>query len=130
MARLRRRWCFCGCKCRDSFDIRADAKLCGVKNQPVDTGQEPFHNIVFENEHVRIFNVELPPRQSTLLHQHNYDYYAVIVGAGDIEDQDVGEAAHPVHFNGGEVVTGRRGHVHKVTNVGAQTFRNVAVEVK
>lgn len=101
-----------------------------MKTEAVSTTHEPHHRVVFEDDHVRIFNVELPPGESTLLHRHESDYYVVIVGAADIEDQAENEEPQHVHFDGGEVVTGHSGHVHKVTNVGAQPFRNVGVEMK
>lgn len=101
-----------------------------MKNEPVSTTQEPFHRIVFENEFARYFFVELPPGATTELHRHDSDYYVVIVGAADIEDTEAVQATEPVHFNGGEMLTGKKGHTHRVKNIGAATFRNVAIELK
>lgn len=101
-----------------------------MKSPAVSTSHEPFHHVVFENDHMRIFNVELPPGESTLLHRHDHDYHVVIVGAADIEDQAENEEPQRVHYSGGEVVSGHSGHVHQVTNVGSQPFRNFGVEVK
>jgi Mn2+/Fe2+ NRAMP family transporter len=61
------------------FWLRLELRCSGaytfvMKTEPVPARQEPFHRIVFENDHVRIFNVELPAEESTLLHHHESEY--------------------------------------------------------
>lgn len=101
-----------------------------MKNQPVSAAQESFHKIVFENEFARFFMVELPPGATTQLHRHDTDYYVVIVGAADIEDTAEGKTPEAVHFKGGEMVTGQKGHTRRVKNRGTEIFRNVGIELK
>jgi quercetin dioxygenase-like cupin family protein len=101
-----------------------------MNNDPVAACHEPFHKIVFENEFARFFSVELPPGATTRLHRHDADYYVVIVAAADIEDTTEGQAPEHVHFNGGEMLSGKRGHVHRVKNLGPAPFRNVGIELK
>lgn len=101
-----------------------------MKNELVPAARESFHKIVFENEFARFFFVELPVGASTEWHRHEADYYVVIVGAADIEDTAEGQAPEHVHFNGGEMLTGKRGHTHQVKNLGRAVFRNVGVELK
>ncbi len=96
----------------------------------VEVGSEGFHRLVFENEYVRIFNVEVPAGEATLVHWHERDYVAVIVGPAVVEDEPTGEAPRRKEYTGGETPRGERGFTHRVRNVGEATFRNVVVEFK
>jgi hypothetical protein len=97
---------------------------------PVDVADEPNHHLVFENEHVRVFNAEIPAYSSTLLHRHGHDYSVVILGAADVEDEAMGEPPHRKSYQGGETSSGRAGFTHTVRNLGATPFRNIVVELK
>ncbi len=39
--------------------------------------QEPAHRLVLQNEHVRVFDVWLPPGADSLWHVHRYDGVSV-----------------------------------------------------
>lgn len=89
---------------------------------------EPDHHLVLSNDYVNAYDVEVPPRGSTLLHQHLYDNIFVVLGAADVTNTIEGKA--PVHLNPTEssVTFGRAPYAHLVTNNGTKPFRNVAIE--
>lgn len=95
---------------------------------PVD--QEPMHKLVFENEYVRVFSVEVPPGGETKYHRHDRDYVGVILGDADVESVRVGEAAVSRKLKDGEVLFAQGGFAHKAVNKGEKPFRNVTVELK
>ncbi len=96
----------------------------------VDVANEPHHHLVFENERVRVFNVDIPPHSSTLLHRHANDYGVVIVGPAEVEDKVPGEPPRRKSYKGGEIHSGHRGFTHTVKNLGDHPFLNVVVELK
>ena len=88
-----------------------------AQNPPVPVEQEPFHSPIFRNEHVLAVKVEIPPHQTTELHQHNHQYLTVSLSDGTLtatvpgqppalEKRRRGEAwmspamAHAVHNDG------------------------------
>ena len=55
----------------------------------VEITSEPSHHLAIENEHVRVFQVEVAPHAATLLHRHRHDYLFVTLGDSHV----VSEAA-------------------------------------
>ena len=45
---------------------------------------EPHHHLKIENEYVRVYYVEAPPHENTLLHQHDHDYIYISLGPSDV----------------------------------------------
>ncbi len=45
----------------------------------VSVHDEPFHKTVFQNEYVRVMDVEIPPHQATLFHTHAAPLVGVVV---------------------------------------------------
>jgi hypothetical protein len=95
---------------------------------PID--KEPMHHLVFENEYVRVFNVEVPPHSETKYHQHDRDYVWVALGESDVESTKVGK--DPVHITpkDGEAQFSKGPFAHKAVNRSDKPFRNVTVELK
>jgi quercetin dioxygenase-like cupin family protein len=85
---------------------------------PID--QEPNHQIVFANPHVRVIDARFPPGHVTLEHTHLADNSAITISTG----RDDAEAAARV----GRVGFTRGGYSHRVTNNGTIEMRFVAVE--
>src|SRR4029077_4567180 len=59
--------------------------------QSVEITSEPSHHLVFQNEYVRVFDVTVAPKASTLVHRHNYDYLFVTLGDSDVVSVRPGE---------------------------------------
>ena len=89
---------------------------------------EPDHHLVLSNDYVNAYDVEVPPKGSTLLHQHLYDNIFVVLGADDITNLVEGKAS--VHLNPTEssVNFGRAPYTQLITNNGTKPFRNVMIE--
>lgn len=92
--------------------------------------------VVYEDEHVRIWTHHLEPGQAGPVHHHDLDYVIVDVAGDRI-------AAEPVEGSGGEydryveapVDRGRsyflrRGGLERAVNVGREPYRTVIVELK
>src|SRR2546429_90350 len=63
--------------------------------------KEPHHQLVFENSYVRVFRVNIPPHESTLLHQHDLPYIYVALGPTDVIHAVAGKPeAHLVMTDG------------------------------
>jgi beta-alanine degradation protein BauB len=102
--------------------------LAAIEVVPVD--KEPAHKLVFENEYVRVFSVEVAPHSETKYHQHDRDYVGVILGDADVESVRLGEAAVQLQLKDGEARFTKGGFAHKAVNKGDKPFRNVTVEFK
>ena len=50
----------------------------------VEITAEPHHHLVFANDQVSVFNVDVAPHTETLLHRHGHDYFYVMFGACEI----------------------------------------------
>lgn len=87
--------------------------------------------LVYEDEAVRIWRIELEPGEEAAFHTHYLDYTTVEIEGDAIERRDADGTVHRR-----EVEPGRfsRWHMssrqHSLRNVGARRFRNVIVEVK
>jgi len=97
--------------------------------KPVAITAEPSHHLYLENDQVRVFQVEAAPHAATLVHQHDYDYIFVSLGASDLRNEVVGRAPAELQLEDGEVHWSKGGFAHKITNLSEQPFRNVTIEL-
>jgi quercetin dioxygenase-like cupin family protein len=87
--------------------------------------------IVFENEHLRVWEVLLDPGAEQAWHRHRHPYLIVplepaenrITTLADGSTRDVSEVI-------GEVVFRPSGDVHKLNNIGATRYRSRLIELK
>jgi quercetin dioxygenase-like cupin family protein len=88
-------------------------------------------SIVFENEHVRVWEVRLEPGQVQSWHQHEHPYLIVAIETADnhMEFLD-GSEPRSMHETAGRVVYRDAGKVHKLTNVGETRYVNRLIELK
>src|SRR5262249_19114909 len=54
--------------------------------------REPHHHPVFEDGAIRVLRVRVPAGDSTLLHQHDPDYFWIALGQSSIVSAKLGEA--------------------------------------
>jgi quercetin dioxygenase-like cupin family protein len=74
--------------------VLAFISFCFAQQTPpteVPVENEPHHHLVFENEYVRVFKVEVPPHQETLVHRHKRDYVVVTIGDAEVTNAIVGK---------------------------------------
>ncbi|MGZ4896751.1 MAG: hypothetical protein ACXVJ0_09805, partial [Candidatus Angelobacter sp.] len=72
------------------------------QQQPVEITSEPSHHLVFQNEYVRVFDVTVAPKATTLVHKHNHDYLFVTLGDSDVVSVRPGEKPVALQLKDGE----------------------------
>lgn len=95
----------------------------------VPMSKEPDHHLVLSNEYVNAYDVEVPPKGSTLVHQHLYDNIFVVLGAADITNTVEGQPPAHLTLTDSSVNFGSAPYAHSITNNGATPFRNVSIEL-
>ncbi len=108
--------------------------LAGQTSTPHTTGgipmaEEGHHHLVFANQYVNVFFVEIPAHETTLLHHHDLSYVSVPPGGAEAASPATGSAAVPFFPNFAHVAYAVGNFSHAVTNSSDATLRNVAVEL-
>jgi hypothetical protein len=91
--------------------------------------QEPRHRMVFHNEFVRAFAVEIAPRDRTQCHRHDNEYLTYVACIADIVDARQNEEPETHLLHDGECFLSPAGVVHVVENLSDTSFRNIVVEL-
>ena len=99
------------------------------QQQSVEITSEPSHHLVFQNEYVRVFDVTVAPKASTLVHRHNSDYLFVTLGDSDVVNARVGEKPVPLHLKDGEVRYAPGNFAHAAINESERPFHNITIEL-
>jgi 3-(3-hydroxy-phenyl)propionate hydroxylase len=88
-------------------------------------------SVVFENEHLRVWEVRLEPGESQSWHKHRHPYLIVGVEGAD-NRMDFLDGTEPRHMQEtpGRVVFRDAGKVHMLTNEGTTRYVNRLVELK
>jgi quercetin dioxygenase-like cupin family protein len=100
-----------------------------AQQQPVEVTSEPSHHLVLENQFVRVFDVTVAPKSTTLVHKHNYDYLFVTLGDADLVNARTGEKPVPLTLKDGEVRFTKGNFSHAATNQGDRPFHNITIEL-
>ncbi|MEO8159739.1 MAG: hypothetical protein ABI648_18225 [Betaproteobacteria bacterium] len=102
-------------------------------DKPVPANEEPRHVVKFENELVRIIDVEIPEGEQTLYHTHSLDYPYVLVTSVTLFNQILGQAPQDVKMQAGFVGyydAGSKGaYTHRFINRGPGAFRAIGIEL-
>src|SRR4030095_13366709 len=92
---------------------------------PVPVLNEPRHHLKFENEYVRVFDVVVPPGDTTLFHIHSNDYAYVGIGPATLKAEVLGSGAiQDLILKDGEARFTKGPITHRVTNIASSPFRN------
>lgn len=94
----------------------------------VEITAEPHHHLAIENRSVRVFEVEIPPGDATLLHRHRHDYVYVSLGAAQISNQLEGKPPVTTKLQDGQTVFVEGPVAHVVRDLAVTPFKNVTVE--
>ncbi len=88
------------------------------------------NRIIFENDHVRVWELAVEPGRDKGMHRHDLPYVIVPMTGGDIEIVTIdGQSIKPKDVVG-EAIWRDAGEVHNLYNRGTETYRNVLVEIK
>jgi hypothetical protein len=94
---------------------------------PMPMSEEGHHHLVSENSYVRVFFVEIPAHETTLLHYHDLPYISVPPGGYELGSQAESGPTSVTNFARVAYAAGKFSHA--VTNSGDRPLRNVAVEL-
>lgn len=89
--------------------------------------------LLFENDRVRVWDLQLQPGESTGLHRHTTDFLYIVLGDGQLQTA-YADGSHdpPRTMQDGDVrfrnVEGES--IHEAVNVGTEPWRNIVVELK
>jgi quercetin dioxygenase-like cupin family protein len=95
----------------------------------VEIEDEPRHHLVFSNEFVRGFAVEVAPHERTLCHHHPNDYLLYVASGAEIISAARNEEPKRLCYGDGECELLPAGLIHVVENLSDTPFRNVVVEL-
>jgi hypothetical protein len=95
----------------------------------VEITAEPHHLLTFENNSVRVFNVELASHSDTLMHWHRHDYIYVTLGAIEVVNAVKDKPPVAVKFEDGDTRFSPATFAHIARNVDDHVFRNVTIEI-
>jgi len=105
------------------------AETAAAEAPAVEITAEPVHHLALENEHVRVFQVEVAPHASTLLHRHGHDYLFVTLGDSHIANEVQGKAPVELELADGETRFTPGDFAHVARNLADRPFRNVTIEL-
>jgi hypothetical protein len=92
--------------------------------------------VLFENERVKIWEMELGPGEKSAVHRHEMDYILVQLGGdkirGEFEPDTAGELSGVVEGDVelGRVFYVRKGGIETAVNPGQETYREILIELK
>jgi hypothetical protein len=96
---------------------------------PVPISEEPHHRLLLQNDFTRVYNVMVPPLDTTLLHQHDLPYLYVTLGPADIINAIVGKPELHQILQDGETHYAPGHFAHIVRTESGMPFQNVTIEL-
>lgn len=99
------------------------------QQQSVEITSEPRHHLVLENPYVRVFDVTVEPRGTTLVHRHNYDYLFVTLGDSEVISQRPGDKPVQLSLKDGETRFTAGNFSHAAINQSGRPFHNITIEL-
>jgi len=107
--------------------------IAAIADETIPIEQEPRHHLIFENDHVRFFDVELEPGYESRYHWHRSDGVFVNISSSPTVAQDLGkEAVRRGERAIGEtyfIDYGVKPKAHRVTNSGTTPYRVIDAEI-
>ena len=96
---------------------------------PVPISEEPHHRLVLQNDFGRVYNVTVPPLDSTFLHQHDLPYLYVVLGLADIINAIVDKPELHQVLEDGETHYSPGHFAHIVRTDSGMPFHNITIEL-
>jgi len=95
----------------------------------VEINAEPHHHLIFKNDQIRVFNVEVPAGSQTLMHWHRHDYIYVTIGETELSNEVEGKQPVTLKLQDGETRFSPGPFAHLVRVSPGQPFHNITVEL-
>jgi quercetin dioxygenase-like cupin family protein len=90
---------------------------------------EPHHHLVFKNDIVKMFSLDLEPRDSFLMHRHDYDDVSIVIADATTVSTTPGRADVLTISKTGNVRFALSGRAHSVRNIGQTAYRAVSIDL-
>jgi hypothetical protein len=112
-----------------AFVFSCAVQACGQAPAAVPIDSEAHHHPLFSNEYVKAYRAEIAPHDSTLLHQHDYDYLFIAIGTGHVTSFVPGKPEVHLDLADGDVRFSRGGFAHVARNDTDSVFRVIVIEL-
>jgi hypothetical protein len=86
--------------------------------------------IIFENDFVRVWDMQVGPRGKKPWHHHKLPYVIIPISGGRVEIENVEGKIYYGEENGGEAIWRDAGEKHELRNLTDAPYQNVLVEIK
>ena len=86
--------------------------------------------VLLENDHVRVWQNDLEPGESSDWHLHTTNYLFVATVHGDLKVEFNDHSSQVMDLQVGQVVMGEKDSIHQLTNVGDKRYASVIIELK
>ncbi len=86
--------------------------------------------VLFENEHVRVWSMDVAPGSKKAWHHHLLPYVIVPVSGGRIEIEANDGNVVRIEEKPGEAIWRDAGEIHELRNRGSDRYQNVLIEIK
>jgi hypothetical protein len=90
---------------------------------------EPHHHLALHNEYVNVYEVEVAPHDSVLLHRHDVDAISLMTSDAQVTVHTPGKPDMRHKLVDGQIRLQSRGYVHSTSIDGDTTYRNVTIEL-
>lgn len=90
---------------------------------------EPHHHLLFHNDYVNVYQVQVAPHDSVLLHRHDFDAISVMLSDAQVTVYTPGQPEARRKLTAGQIRLQSRGYVHSTAIEGDTPYRNVTVEL-
>ncbi len=84
--------------------------------------------VLFEDDDVRVWKLDLAPGEATPIHEHKHDYVFVVVAGGSTETVNRDGTSERSNDRRGDAVHHHAPLVHHLRNLGDSRYVNVIVE--
>ena len=87
-------------------------------------------HVIFENEHVKVWQNDLAPGEASDWHHHTNHYLFVGTSHGDLRVEHEDGTTQDTVMELGKVVMGEKDSVHQLSNRGTNPYSSVIIEIK
>ena len=115
-----------------TFSVVMSCVFFGVAAQTptvIPLASEPHHHLALHNEYVNVYEVEVAPHDSVLLHRHDVDAISVMMSDSEVTVHAPGKADVHQKLSDGQIRLQARGYVHSTSIDGDTRYQNVTVEL-
>ncbi|MFZ3213906.1 MAG: hypothetical protein WA188_20560 [Terriglobales bacterium] len=108
--------------------LSATERSANLRGLPM--SQEKHHHLVLQNPYVNVYEVEIGPRDATLLHQHLHDYVSIVLGDCDLTNAVAGKPEARLMLPDTTVDHHHGMFSHIITNNSDTPCRKITIELE